>query len=209
MLSLTFAAIIIYDIVIACISPESVILFDFTVCLGFVFGVFTDIMDYSREKNTFYLLTDNSKGDLYGLCNTSYEMGGGCVLYAGQINFAEGYFRRTSRRKQSSVVLFITLVPIAIVGSFLAIAMAVGERSIEVCFSAFISVFAFASPLAWTFSKSWQSLAFSSKAEEKGGGIIGGHLSDSAIKAKMLNFDDDVAFPEGSCEIRNVIFYEN
>lgn len=207
-LTVSLVVLTVYDILVAIIAPPEAIIYDLPVAFGLLFSVFADYMDYSRERTTFKLLTENSPG-LYALYSYGNNEDGRVCLNASRIQFVEGYFRRTGIPHDFSQLQLLSVIPVAAAGTLIAVVAAVSGQPLWKALSAVPAAFAFAAPLIWSFAGAWQQLKQTFKLNLGKSGIVGGRISDEYMNADCVIFDDEEAFSTKEVKVQNVRLFDN
>lgn len=208
-LFIAFALSVVYNIAVACAAPsDGVILYNFPIALGFVFGVMAELLDCKREYYTFAFLSDTESGPLYGLVSFTPN-GGKKLLSAEQIGFADGFFDNNTVSRTYDSALILTAVPLAAVGAVMAIVAAMLGQPTMRALSAFQAVFAFAAPMSWTLTGAWQCLCLSTQLEKKKTAMIGISLSDETAGTNTVVFNDSEAFDASSTKILGINIFDN
>ncbi len=199
-----------YDLLIILSFTQNAPLFNFPVALGFIFELFSELFDLVREKHAFSLLCDTDAGHLCGLTTLGNDERDRNSLSADAIPFVEGYFRRSSDNRRSyPLQLLLTVLPLAAGGALLTIASSVVGIEPVRAVSSFPAVFAFATPMATVFNRSWQMLRATIRMSEKKSAVLGGVATDEYLDARYVVFDDELAFPSEGIEIKNIKLYDN
>lgn len=208
-LCVTFAVAVICNIITAIIAPaDGVILYNFPVALGFLFGVISELLDCRREYYTFLFLSEESKDKLYGMVPVASNSGKE-MLVAGRIGFADGFFDSNMVSRVYDSALILTVIPLAAIGAVLSITSAMLGQSGARAFSAFFAVFAFAAPLSWTVTGAWQCMCLSDLLGKKKSAIIGIQLPDETVKNDTVVFGDEDVFDSSKTKILGIKIFDN
>lgn len=208
-LCITFAVAVVCNIVTAIIAPtDGVILYNFPVSLGFLFGVTSELLDCRREYYTFLFLSKESKDRLYGIVSVAAGSGKE-MLVAGRIGFADGFFDSNMISRAYDSALIFTLIPLAALGAVLSITAAIFGQSGARAFSAFFAAFAFAAPLSWTVTGALQCMCLSDLLGKKKAAVIGSQLPDETVKNDTVVFGDDDVFDPSKTKILGIKIFDN
>lgn len=208
-LCITFAVAVVCNIVTAIIAPtDGVILYNFPVSLGFLFGVTSELLDCRREYYTFLFLSKESKDKLYGIVPVATGSGKE-MLVAGRIGFADGFFDSNMVSRAYDSALIFTVIPLAAFGAVLSIMAAIFGQSGARAFSAFFAAVAFAAPLSWTVTGALQCMCLSDLLGKKKAAVIGSQLPDETVKNDTAVFGDDDVFDPSKTKILGIKIFDN
>ncbi len=207
LLAAALATMALYDIVMAIISPQGVILFGFPISLGLVFSVLSEYLDYMRERRAFDIISKS--GEKYILTDTGITPDGRVILSAEKTRFVSGYFERTGKVEPSTSVMLFSVVPLVAVGVVLCVVSAAMGQGVSAALGIFAGSISFGVPLTQIVALALSEFGIASALRADGSANIGNSVEDEYSDAGVVAMDDELAFPKGTATVTAIKIFES
>ncbi len=217
---ISFAAGVIYNIVMLIVLPEQLMLYNFPVVLCLSLSLLYDLVTICREKNSFDVVSD--EGVRYSPRRESRQMESKynsrpAVKSSGKhrrvysmtaSRFSGGYFRRTNEKKKGIYILNFMLLPLLAVG-FVELVIALSLRcGWNTALRAFAATVQLALPMPLFLWLVLPPLCASIRLKRRGCAIIGDSAVDEFSRPKLLIFEDRDMFPSDRIGTKGLKLYD-